>query len=59
MAPAVEGGDGYSLEIAHFARRIKGEQVAEVTTLEQSRDSVKMIEAEKESAATGKTVSLT
>ncbi|MHC4346189.1 MAG: Gfo/Idh/MocA family protein [Planctomycetota bacterium] len=58
FAPELVEGDGYLLEIDHFAKGIRGEQTEEVITLEQSRDSVKIIEAEKESVATGETVSL-
>ena len=53
FTPEVAKGDGYSLEIGHFAEVISGLKVAEVTTLEQSRDSVKIVEAEKESARLG------
>ncbi len=59
FTPEVEKGDGYSLEIAHFAKAIRGEKVKEVTTLEQSRNSVRIVGAEKESARTGKRISLT
>jgi len=57
--PEVEEGDGYSLEIAHFVRTISGKEVEEVTTLEQSRNSVRIVEAEKESLRTGGKVCLT
>ncbi|MHC4184669.1 MAG: Gfo/Idh/MocA family protein [Planctomycetota bacterium] len=57
--PELPEDDAYLLEIDHFAKVIRGEQTEEVITLEQSRDSVIIIEAEKESAATGRTVSLT
>ncbi|MHC4497802.1 MAG: Gfo/Idh/MocA family protein [Planctomycetota bacterium] len=59
FTPQVAESDGYSLEIAHFAKRIRGEKTEQVITLEQSRDSVKIIEAEKESVATGKPIPLT
>jgi predicted dehydrogenase len=58
FTPEVEEGDGYSHEIAHFAKAIRGEKGKEVTTLEQSRNSVRIVEAEKESARTGKRVDL-
>lgn len=58
FTPEVEGGDGYSLEITHFAKKIRGQKVEAVTTLEQSRDSVKIVEAERESAGTGEQISL-
>lgn len=58
FTPKVEKGDGYSLEIAHFANKIRGEETKTVITLEQSRDSVRIVEAEKESVKTGEQVSL-
>jgi predicted dehydrogenase len=59
FTPELPEGDGYSLEIAHFAKRIRGEKTEKVITLEQSRNSVKIVEAEKDSVAKGKPVSLT
>ena len=58
FTPEVEAGDGYSLEIAHFLKAIAGEKVPEIITLEQSRDTIKLILAEKESAKTGKVVKI-
>ena len=58
FTPEVEEGDGWFLEIAHFAKTISSEKVEAVTTLEQSRDSVRICEAEKESARKKKTVSI-
>ncbi len=52
FAPEVEAGDGWFHEIAHFAKVIGGERVKPVTTLEQSMNSVKIVEAEKKSAET-------
>lgn len=49
FSPEVVAGDGYSLEIEHFAKSIRGESVPEVITLEQSRNSVRIVEAEKKS----------
>jgi len=49
FSPEVADGDGYQLEIEHFARTIRGEPVPEVITLEQSRNSVRIVEAEKKS----------
>ena len=49
IIPEVEDGDGYSFEIQHFVKLISGESVQSVITPEQSADSVKIIEAEKES----------
>ncbi len=50
FTPEVQEGDGWLLEIEHFAKAVRGEKVEEITTLEQSRDSVKIVAAEKESA---------
>jgi len=49
ITPEVQKGDGWLLEIEHFAKAVRGEKVEEITTLEQSRDSVKIVAAEKES----------
>ena len=58
FTPEVEEGDGWFLQIAHFAKAISGEKVQPITTLEQSMNSVKIIEAEKESASKGQKVSI-
>jgi predicted dehydrogenase len=50
LEPELEKDDGYVREMAYFVKLIKGEKVEEIITLEQSRDSVKIIEAEKKSA---------
>lgn len=50
LEPEVEKDDGYVREMAYFAKLIQGEKVEEIITLEQSRDSVKIVEAEKKSA---------
>ncbi len=51
FTPEVEEGDGWLLQIKHFAKEIAGEKVPPVTTLQQSRDSVRLVQAEKESAS--------
>jgi len=56
FTPEVQPGDGYILQIEHFARAMKGEKITPVTTLEDSRDSVKIVEAEKKSVQTGQIV---
>jgi len=58
FTPKVEKDDGWFLQIAHFAKAISGEKVRTVTTLEQSRDSVKIVAAEKESARKMEIVSI-
>lgn len=49
FTPDVTEGDGYSLEIEHFAGLIQGQKLEEVITLQQSRDSIRLIRAEIES----------
>ncbi len=53
-----ESGDGYSRQIDHFARRIVGESLPTVTTLEDSCNSLRIVLAECESVKTGREVSL-
>ena len=56
--PKLPEGDGYQYEIQWFMDVLCGKRVACVTTPEQSRDSVKIVDAEKKSAKTGKIVKL-
>lgn len=58
ITPEVQKGDGWLLEIEHFAKAIKGEKLEQITTLEQSRDSVKIVAAEKKSARKGEKVAV-
>jgi predicted dehydrogenase len=58
FAPPLPEGDGYVRQIDHFARAIRGEAVPPVITLEQSRDSVRIVEAEVESMRRGEPVAL-
>lgn len=58
FSPESVPGDGYELEIAHFAKTIQGQSLPEVITLQQSMDSVRIIEAEQASISTGKMVSV-
>jgi predicted dehydrogenase len=58
ITPKVEAGDGYSIEIAHFAKAVAGKAVPKILTPAQSCDSVKLIEAEKKSARSGKKVAV-
>ena len=58
FTPEVVSGDGYSNEIAHFIKAVKGESVPEIITPAQSVDSLKLVLAEKESANSGQTVRL-
>jgi len=54
----VEKSDGWFLEIVHFVKTISRQKVKPVTTLEQSLNSVKIVEAEKESIKKGQKISI-
>jgi len=58
FVPKLPEGDGYEYEIKWFMDVLCGKKVACVTTPGQSRDSVKIVDAEKKSAKTRKTVRL-
>lgn len=58
FTPQVEKGDGYSRQTEYFAMIISGRKIETVTTLQQSRDSVRIVEAEKKSAKTMKKVAI-
>jgi predicted dehydrogenase len=58
FTPEVAEGDGYTLQTAHFAKTIAGEKVPTITTLEESLNSVKIVQAEKESVKKKEKVSL-
>ncbi len=49
FTPKVSDGDGYLHEIEYFAKVVRGEAVPPIITLEQSRNSVRIVEAEKKS----------
>jgi predicted dehydrogenase len=50
FTPDIPPGDGYTREIEYFARQVAGETVEPVVTPEQSRDTVRLVLAEKRSA---------
>lgn len=54
--PRLKSGEGYEYEIRWFWDLLQGKDVEETITPEQSRDSVKIVDAEKKSAQTGKVV---
>ena len=51
FTPDVLSGDGYSNEISHFMRAVRGEDVPPITTPEQSLASVQLVLAEIRSAS--------
>lgn len=57
-AVAVDSGTGYRHELAHFLDCLAANTESPVITAASARDSVRLIEAEIQSASTGKTVSL-
>jgi len=58
FTPEVESEDGWSLQIAHFVKTVNGQNVPEITTPADSLNSVKLVLAEKQSAQTGKEVTI-
>ncbi len=58
FTPDVAAEDGYVRQIDHFAKAAQGLPVPEIITLGQSRDSVRIVEAEKQSVATHEQVVL-
>lgn len=56
--PQVAEGDGWLLQLAHFAKAANGRKVPPITTLAESMNSVKIVDAEKESVRTGQKVSI-
>ncbi len=58
FTPEIEEKDGWFLQVAHFAKAVSGEKVEAITTLEQSMNSIRIVEAEKESARKMEKVSI-
>ena len=58
FTPEVTKGDGWFLQIEHFAKAVRGEKVEPITTLADSMNSVKIVDAEKESISKGQKVPL-
>jgi predicted dehydrogenase len=58
FTPELPPGDGYTREIDHFARAAAGETVEAVVTPFQSRETVRLVLAEKQSAREGRRVDL-
>ena len=57
-SPDVASGDGYSNEIEHFVKAVRGESVPDVITPAQSVESLRLVLAEKQSAASREKVLL-
>ena len=58
FTPELPPGDGYTREIDHFARAAAGETLEPVVTPFQSRETVRLVLAEKASAREGRRVDL-
>ena len=58
FTPQIAPGDGYTHEIAYFAALIQGQNVTEVQTPSQSKDSVRIIDAEQRSAREGRKIEI-
>lgn len=58
FTPEIAPGDGYSNEIEHFIKAVRGEHVPDIITPAQSVDSLRLVLAEKESVASGQSVRL-
>ncbi len=58
FTPPVAAGDGYAREISYFTALIQGKNKTEVLTPAQSKDSVRLIEAERRSALEGRKIAI-
>ncbi|OGV70706.1 MAG: hypothetical protein A2283_16615 [Lentisphaerae bacterium RIFOXYA12_FULL_48_11] len=58
FTPPLGNGDGYSRQIEYFVRIIRGESVPSVITSQQALDSLRIVEAERESVQKGKRVNI-
>jgi len=58
FTPQLETSDGFAREITHFVKAVRGGNPPQVITPAQSLDSVRIILAEKQSAQTGKEVTI-
>lgn len=58
FTPELAPGDGYSRELEYFVKSVQGEKVPPVVTLESSKNSIRIIEAEMESVRSGQAVPL-
>ncbi len=58
VMPKIESGDGYSREIAHFVKKVKGAKVPRIISPLDSLNAIKIILAEKQSAESKKEVAI-
>ena len=58
LTPKIESGDGWSREISHFVKKVKGTKVPQIISPVDSLNAVKTILAEKQSAESKKEVAV-
>ena len=58
LTPKIESGDGYSHEISHFVKKVKGTKMPDTINPHDSLNAVKIILAEKQSAESKKEVTI-
>jgi predicted dehydrogenase len=58
LTPKIESGDGWSREISHFVKKVKGTKVPRIISPADSLNAVKIILAEKQSAESKKEVAI-
>lgn len=58
ITPDCGPGDGYTRQIEHFARALRGEPVEPVASAREALNSLRIVEAERESARTGRAVAI-
>jgi predicted dehydrogenase len=58
FSPQVADGDGYAREIAYFVALIQGKNPDVVLTPNQSKESVRIVQAERRSALEGKKIQI-
>ncbi len=58
FSPEVQADSAYNIEIAYFAHKVAGQKLPEIITPFESRESVRLVLAEKKSAQTKRVVAL-
>ena len=58
FAPQVSNESAYNIEIAYFVHKVAGQELSEIITPYESRESVRLVLAEKKSAQTKRVVAL-
>jgi len=59
FSPSISKNDGYRAEIEYFLNRIQGKVSDEIITMQQSLESIRIVEAERASSVSGNIVRLT